>query len=219
MEQDKNGGICCTLPEGAPKVRVQAPREGRVLLHACCAPCSSAILECLISNGIRPTVFFSNSNIVPHEEYEVRKAELIRYCDMLGIAWVDDDYDHAAWLDFALERGAGSIRSEELARMPERRERCQNCFKFRLLRAARYASDNGFSVLTTTLASSRWKDLVQVGTAGDWACAQVPGVTWWDMNWRKGGLQPRRGELIKALGFYNQLWCGCEFSEQHTEQK
>ena len=85
-------------------------------------------------------------------------------------------------------------------------------FRYRLLRAARYASAHGFKVLTTTLASSRWKSLDQINEAGLWACSQVEGVTWWDRNWRKDGLQERRREIIKEMDFYNQTWCGCEFS-------
>ena len=54
--------------------------------------------------------------------------------------------------------------------------------------------------------------MVQINEAGRWACDKVPGVTWWDRNWRKGGLQERRLQIIKEFGFYNQLYCGCEFS-------
>ena len=188
----------------APLVKLVPPAEGRILLHACCAPCSSAILECMVQNGLKPTVFFSNSNITPREEYELRKAEIIRYCDSLGVEWVDDDYDHADWLTCV-------ARGRENA--PERGPRCLECFRYRLTRAASYAASNGYSVLTTTLASSRWKDLGQVNEAGADACSKVPGVVWWDMNWRKGGLQPRRAELIRELGFYNQTFCGCEYSK------
>lgn len=179
--------------------------KSRVLLHSCCAPCSGAILECMLENGIRPTIFFSNANIFPQQEYELRKNEIIRYSDSLGLETVDDDYDHAAWL--------GCVRG--LEREPERGARCTECFRFRLLRAARYAAENGYDLLTTTLASSRWKDLDQVNAAGQWACAQVEGAPlWWAQNWRKGGLQPRRNEIIKEQEFYNQDWCGCEFSRR-----
>ena len=188
----------------APLVKLVPPAEGRILLHACCAPCSSAILECMVQNGLKPTVFFSNSNITPREEYELRKAEIIRYCDSLGVEWIDDDYDHADWLSCV-------ARGREDA--PERGPRCMECFRYRLARAASYAASNGYAVLTTTLASSRWKDLEQVNEAGFDACAKVSGVVWWDMNWRKGGLQPRRAELIRELGFYNQTFCGCEYSK------
>ena len=174
----------------------------KVLLHACCAPCSSAIVECLVERGIRPVIFYSNSNIFPEEEYGHRLNECIRYAHAWGVEIVDDVYDHAAW---------GSC-AEGLENEPERGARCLQCFKYRLLRAARYAAANGFPVLTTTLASSRWKDLNQVNEAGFWACSQVDGVLWWPQNWRKGGLQERRGQIIREQDFYNQRYCGCEFS-------
>ena len=184
------------------------------MLHSCCAPCSGAILEWMIAQGIRPVVFFSNSNISTREEYDKRFTELERYCRDLGVELVNDEYNHAEWLDAVLDRAAGdSTRSRELAEMPERGERCFRCFKYRLERAVRKAEELGCGVLTTSLASSRWKDLDQVNEAGQWACDQTGGaVLWWDQNWRKGGLQERRNEIIREKGFYNQKWCGCEFS-------
>ncbi len=180
--------------------------ESKVLLHSCCAPCSGAVLECLLANGIKPVVFFSNSNIYPFEEYELRREELRRYCNSLGVTMIDDEYDHEAWRKYVLGDSPA-----EMAKAPERGQRCLNCFKFRLMRAARYAEEHGQTVLTTTLASSRWKSLEQVDEAGAWACAtQTP--LWWPQNWRKGGLQPRRAEIIKEQDFYNQTFCGCEFS-------
>lgn len=187
-------------------LKVETPNgENKVLLHSCCAPCSGAIIECLVSNGIKPAIFFSNSNIVPIDEYDLRKAEIIRYAAQFGLEVIDDDYDHKDWLEKAA-RG--------LEREPERGARCLACFKYRLVRAARYAAEHGFTVLTTTLASSRWKDLDQVNEAGEYACSLVsPEVIWWPQNWRKGGLQPRRNEIIKEQNFYNQNFCGCEFSK------
>lgn len=186
-------------------LKIEVPGgENKVLLHSCCAPCSGAIVECLVANGIKPCIFFSNSNIYPKDEYELRKAEIIRYAEKFGLTVVDDDYDHKNWLCTA---------AKGLEREPERGARCMECFKYRLDRAAKYASENGYTVLTTTLASSRWKDLDQVNAAGEWACSKYEGVAWWGMNWRKGGLQPRRSEIIKEENFYNQLFCGCEFSK------
>lgn len=183
-------------------LKVEAPGGARdILLHACCAPCSGAILECLRDSGIRPVVFFSNSNIYPRAEYDLRLAELQRYADKMGVELVADEYDHDAWL--AAVRG--------LEREPERGARCAACFRFRLDRAARYAAQRGLPVVATTLASSRWKDLEQVDEAGKQSCINVQ---WWPQNWRKGGLQERRNEVIREQGFYNQNWCGCEFSRQ-----
>ena len=174
----------------------------RILLHACCAPCSGAIVEYLVREGIHPVIFYSNANIVPREEYQTRLSECIRYAEKWGLELVADEYDHAAWS--ACARG--------LEQEPERGARCLECFKFRLLRAAQYAAAHGFDTLTTTLASSRWKSLEQVNAAGEWACAQVSGVQWWPRNWRKGGLQERRNQILREENFYNQRYCGCEFS-------
>lgn len=174
-----------------------------LLLHACCAPCSTAILEWLVGHDVRPVVYYYNPNIVPLKEYEIRKEESKRQAEMLGLRWIDDDnYDHGKWLEWV--RG--------LENEPERGGRCLKCFQYRLLAAAKKTSQLGLSHFATTLASSRWKSLEQVSIAGEWAAAQVEGVKFWSQNWRKGGLQERRNQLIKEYGFYNQLYCGCEFS-------
>ena len=72
------------------------------------------------------------------------------------------------------------------------------------------------TTFTTTLASSRWKSLDQINQAGTWAASQVEGTTFWERNWRKGGLQERRNQLLRENNFYNQLYCGCEFSLRDT---
>ena len=194
------------------KVRdiIQAPMgETKVLLHTCCAPCSSAIIEAMMSSGITPVIYYCNPNIYPQEEYEIRKNECTRYAQSLGLEIVDADYDHEKWLE--------AMRG--LENEPERGGRCLKCFKLRLLRTAEYAMQRGIKVITTTLASSRWKSLDQINEAGLWACERIKEtippddcVIWWDQNWRKGGLQERRLQIIKEYGFYNQLYCGCEFS-------
>lgn len=176
--------------------------DSRILLHSCCAPCSGAIIESLVSDGRKPAVFFSNSNILNREEYDKRLAEVQRYCAQFGLEVIDDEYDHEAWL-----QAVKGLENE-----PERGHRCEQCFLFRLKRAAAYASAHGFSVLTTSLASSRWKSLDQVNAAGELSCREFPDVEWWDRNWRKGGLQERRGQIIREQQFYNQTYCGCEFS-------
>ena len=184
---------------------MQEPKDTKVLLHVCCAPCSGAILEHLCSEGVDTAVFFSNSNIVPKEEYDLRLSEVKRYAASLGVEVIEDEYDHEAWLQ--------AVKGFENA--PERGERCLRCFRFRLKRAAAYAASKGFPLLATSLASSRWKSLVQVDEAGSDACSEYPSLQWWGRNWRKGGLQERRNEIIREQGFYNQRYCGCEFSEKH----
>ena len=174
----------------------------RVVLHCCCAPCSSAILEWMDHHGVEPVIYYCNPNIYPREEYEIRKNEITRYAQDKGLTIIDDDYDHEDWLRY--------IKGME--HEPERGGRCLLCFRYRLLRTARMAQQLGIGHITTTLASSRWKSLEQINAAGLWAAESTEGVTWWDRNWRKGGLQERRNQLLREIGFYNQQYCGCEFS-------
>lgn len=181
--------------------------ERKVLLHTCCAPCSSAIIERLMQEGVRPTIYYCNPNIYPEEEYLKRKNECTRYAESLGLDIVDADYDHDEWLTHV----------KGLENEPERGGRCLRCFGLRLRRSAEYARQHGFKVLTTTLASSRWKSLEQIEEAGTSACADIPEVTFWAQNWRKGGLSERRIQIIKEMNFYNQTWCGCEFSMRGNE--
>ena len=173
-----------------------------LLLHSCCAPCSSAIIEWMLANDYRPTIFYCNPNIYPEQEYLIRKNEITRYAHKFGLTIIDDDYDHQSWL----------CHVKGLEHEPERGGRCLECFKLRLLRTARKCKELNLTTFTTTLASSRWKSLDQINQAGTWAASQVEGTTFWERNWRKGGLQERRNQLLRENNFYNQLYCGCEFS-------
>ena len=174
----------------------------RVMLHACCAPCSSAIVEWLLAHNITPIIYYYNPNIFPETEYVIRKNESQRHADSLGIQWIDDDYDHDSW----------KCQVQGLETEPERGKRCELCFRHRLLATARKAKELGIPWFTTTLASSRWKSLEQINAAGLWAAEQVGDVQFWAQNWRKDGLQERRNVLLKQYNFYNQQYCGCEYS-------
>ena len=185
------------------KLALKAPGEAsEILLHTCCAPCSTAIIERLIEHGIRPKIFFYNPNIFPQEEYQRRKNECVRYVKMMGFDFIDADYAHEKWLK----------EVQGLEKEPERGVRCLACFKERLTVAALYAHEHGYRVLATTLASSRWKDLEQIEEAGAYATSFFPGLTFWAYNWRKDGLSERRNELVRFHGLYNQSYCGCEYS-------
>lgn len=174
----------------------------KLLLHSCCAPCSAAIIEWLLANNIRPTLYYYNPNIYPLEEYETRKSECSRYAQKIGLEIIDGDYDHGSWL-----RKVAGLENE-----PERGKRCLTCFRIRMWATAKIASERGYKHFATTLASSRWKSLEQIAIAGNWAAAQFEGVEFWEKNWRKGGLSERRRILLAENGFYNQPYCGCEFS-------
>ena len=197
-----------------------------VLLHACCAPCSSAIVEWMLNNGVRPTIFYYNPNIWPREEYEIRKQESKRHAESLGVSWIDGDYDHEAWTDDVRRCEGTEACGYDVATEPERGRRCERCFTLRLTATARKAKELGFKFFATTLASSRWKSLEQIERAGRMAEQMVNGqrskvkgqwskvneVIFWAQNWRKDGLQERRNQLLKEYGFYTQQYCGCEFS-------
>ena len=205
------------------KIEFGRPEDcNEVLLHACCAPCSSAIVEWMVANGIRPTIFYYNPNIYPREEYEIRKNESKRHAESLGLTWIDGDYDHEQWLrDVCGLEGAldpeGRFQNE-MAKEPERGKRCELCFTLRLKATALKAKELGIKYFTTTLASSRWKSLEQIERAGHIAEQMVNGVTFWAQNWRKGGLYERRNQLLKEFNFYNQQYCGCEFSKRQREE-
>lgn len=195
----KNKTPAITLPEGV----------NEVMLHACCAPCSSAIVEWLLDHDVRPVVFYFNPNIYPLDEYIIRKEESKRHAENLNIKWIDGDYDHDLW-----QKTIVGLENE-----PERGKRCLKCFEMRLKATAEKAEEIGIKTFTTTLASSRWKSIEQIFQAGLKAQQEVKGTFFWAQNWRKGGLYERRNILLRQFGFYNQKYCGCEYSITHLNQK
>lgn len=179
----------------------------RLLLHACCAPCSSAIVEWMLAHGLTPTIYYFNPNIFPVEEYIIRKEESKRHADSLRVEWIDGDYDHEEWITCV----------KGMENEPERGRRCECCFRMRLIAAAKMTKQLGMRVFSTTLASSRWKSIEQIAKAGIEAQDEVPGTLFWAQNWRKGGLYERRNQLLRKFAFYNQQYCGCEFSLRQRE--
>ena len=177
-------------------------RTDRIVLHACCAPCSSGIVDALLEFGFKPLIFYYNPNIFPQEEYEIRKEESKRYAKSLGLEFVDADYDHEAWRQLTYE----------YRECPERGERCALCFTDRMEATARFAFDHNYTLFTTTLATSRWKDLSQITRAGELAASHYEGLAFWANNWRKGGLVDRQKQILAEQDFYRQQYCGCEYS-------
>ena len=166
----------------------------------------------MLAHNVRPVIFYYNPNIFPLEEYEIRKNESKRHAESLGIRWIDGDYDHDRWRE-----GVCGLEGE-----PERGRRCEQCFTLRLTATARKAHELGIPFFATTLASSRWKSLDQINRAGLLAEQTISlelqssgfQVSFWAQNWRKGGLQDRLNQLLKEFDFYNQQYCGCEFSQR-----
>lgn len=176
--------------------------KSKVLMHSCCAPCSVAIIEQIVSAGIELTVFFYNPNIHPQQEYELRKNEIMGFSQKIGIPFIDADYDVQNW--FTATAG--------LEHEPERGRRCVVCFEMRLKRTAHYAYQNGFPIITSSLGISRWKDIEAVNYAGVKAASDYDGVTYWTYNWRKNGGTTKMYESTKRENFYKQLYCGCIYS-------
>lgn len=163
----------------------------------------------MLQNDFQPIIFYCNPNIYPEKEYLIRRDECTRYAQKLGLEIVEDDDCHEDWFK-AHKDWLSCVKG--LENEPERGSRCLLCFKLRLLATAKFAQSRGIELFTTTLASSRWKSLPQIDEAGKWAASQIEGTSYWDKNWRKGGLQERRNQLLAINGFYNQQYCGCEFS-------
>jgi len=130
--------------------------EKRLLMHSCCAPCAGEIMEALAASEIETTIFFYNPNIHPFEEYELRKEENIRFAKKLGMPIIDADYDRDEWFS----------RTKGQENEPERGERCSTCFDMRFQKTAKYASENNFDIISSTLGISRWKDMKQINDSG-----------------------------------------------------
>jgi len=159
-------------------------------------------MDDILAAGIRFTVLFYNPNIHPLAEYELRKEENVRYAQQLGVPFVDLDYDKENWFE----------RVKGLEWEPERGTRCTACFDMRFERSALYAAEHGFSVFSSTLGISRWKDMDQINGCGKRAAARHTGLQYWDYNWRKAGGSQRMISIAKHEEFYQQEYCGCVYS-------
>ncbi|MGK9452596.1 epoxyqueuosine reductase QueH [Acidithiobacillus caldus] len=185
-----------------PQLLTTPDGSDHVLLHSCCAPCAGPIMDDILGAGIRFTVLFYNPNIHPEAEYTLRKEENIRYAQKLGVDFIDLDYDKDRWFE----------RVRGLEWEPERGARCTACFDMRFERSALFAVEHGFTVFTSTLGISRWKDMNQINACGQRAAQRYPNLHYWDYNWRKQGGSQRMIEIAKAEQFYQQEYCGCVYS-------
>ena len=180
--------------------------EGRrpsLLLHSCCGPCSSAVLERL-RDHFRVTVLYYNPNIEPEAEYLHRKAEQERLLSLLGedIGWLPCAYDHEAFAAFA----------PSMAEEPEGGKRCLACFALRLNETAEQAKRHGFEYFTTTLSVSPHKNAENVNRAGAEA-ALWSGVKYLYADFKKKNGYLRSLQLSAEYGLYRQDYCGCLYSK------
>ncbi len=196
-----------------------------LLLHACCGPCSSYVLEYL-SKYFQITVLYYNPNIYPQAEYERRLAELKKLYEVFppaletGVKLVECEYEPEQFYD-----AVGVCAEPELAQEPEKGERCRRCYKLRLERAAAYAAQNHFDYFCTSLSISPFKDAVKINELGveiEHSLLADPATTatetsekspkWLFSDFKKKGGFKRSLELSEEYGMYRQTYCGCVYS-------
>ena len=192
-----------------------APPRRRILLHACCGPCSTHCVRELRESGVEPVLFYSNSNIDTREEFEKRLDNARKLAAADGAELEADVYDHADWY----EQVAKGFEDE-----PEKGARCARCFRYNLARTAAYAAAHGYDAFTTSLTVSPHKVSPMVFEAGEdaaWtvsakdcggSAAATPGFLPVDFKKKDGFLRSLR--RAAELGLYRQSYCGCEFSRR-----
>ena len=183
-------------------------RDGRVprlLLHSCCAPCSSYVLEYL-SKYFEITVLYYNPNIYPPEEYELRVGEEERLIEGMPflhkVTMIRGRYEPEEF--YRVARG--------LEREPEGGRRCERCYELRLREAAREAKDGGFDFFTTTLSISPLKPAGKLNEIGEMVGKEY-GVAYLPSDFKKRDGYKRSIELSKEYGLYRQNYCGCVYSQ------
>lgn len=187
----------------------------RLLLHACCGPCSSYVIEYL-SNYFKITILYYNPNIYPDKEYFRRLNELKNFLPRFkpavenNVKLIEENYDPKEFYD------AIKIKENpELAKEAEKGERCRRCYFFRLNKAYKYADENHFDYFCTTLSISPFKDAEKINVIGEeLALKNEKGPRWLFSDFKKKSGFLRSLELSKIYDLYRQEYCGCVYSIQ-----
>ena len=191
-------------------IQKRGKRMPRVLLHSCCGPCSSSVLEYL-TQYFEVTLLWYNPNIYPKEEFDRRFKTQVQLIESMGLAdkvsvlaepWKSEDYYK---------------RIKGLENEPEGGKRCAECFRLRLLETARLAKHYQYEYFCTTLTLSRHKDAVLINSLGE-EIGRAVGVSWLPSDFKKRDGENRSIELSEQYGLYRQLYCGCEFSLHRREE-
>ncbi len=175
-----------------------------LLLHSCCAPCSSYCLEYL-NRFFDITLYFYNPNIFPEDEYVYRAEELeglLKKMRLENISIVREEYDSREFFD----------KIKGLEKEPERGKRCTVCYRLRLEKAAEYAEKNGFDYFTTTLSISPYKDADRLVSIGE-KLAEGRNVKYLISDFKKKNGYKRSIELSSEYDLYRQDYCGCIYSK------
>lgn len=182
-----------------------------LLMHSCCAPCSSYCLTYL-AQYFRITIFYYNPNISPETEYKKRVKEQIRLIQSLDvkypISFVEGTYEPEKFYEMA--KGLEEVKEGGI--------RCFACYKMRQREAAYYAKEHGFDYFTTTLSVSPHKNAQKLNEIGLWLQEEV-GVAYLVSDFKKKGGYLQSIELSKKYDLYRQDYCGCEFSKRQREQE
>ena len=182
-----------------------------LLLHACCAPCSSYVLEYL-SKYFDITLFFYNPNISPQAEYDFRAAELLRLVKEMGLS------DKISVLYGAYEPQKFTEMARGLEDLPEGGSRCKSCYALRLRESARVAAERQFDFYTTTLSISPHKNAEWLNEIGD-EMGERFGIRYLTSDFKKKNGYKRSCELSEQYGLYRQNYCGCIYSKQAAEKR
>lgn len=183
---------------------ISQDRYPRLLLHSCCAPCSSYVLE-FLAEYFDIEVFFFNPNIYPETEYKKRLEEQIRLVEEMELDYKVVGTEHESDTFYEAVRG--------YEQMGEGSQRCHRCFELRLDRAAQYAKSNGFDYFTTTLTISPLKNAAKINEIG-LELAKKYGINFLNSDFKKNDGYRRSVELSKEYNLYRQNYCGCVFSKQ-----
>ena len=185
---------------------VQKGEVPTILLHSCCAPCSSYVIERL-SNYFDITILYYNPNISPFSEYDKRKKEQIRLINTMKtihpVKIMDCDYDNDIY-----ESEIKGLENE-----PERGKRCSVCFKLRLEKTAKLAKDNNFDYFCTTLTVSPYKNSNLINAIGK-EIEDVYDITYLASDFKKKNGYKRSIELSSEYNLYRQNYCGCKYSKR-----
>ncbi len=184
------------------KVIKEMGEKKKLLLHSCCAPCSTACIERL-SPFFNLTVYYYNPNIDGVEEYNKRAREQERFCSGVNVSCIIENYSQKEFFD--------AIRGLEDAL--EGGERCFKCFYLRLKKTAEYAKENGYDYFTTTLTVSPLKNAEKLNEIGRLVGEEI-GVKFLPSDFKKRGGYQRTIELSKEYELYRQNYCGCIFSKR-----
>ena len=187
-----------------------ASKRPTLLLHACCGPCSSYVLEYL-SSHFDITVLFYNPNIYPQEEYERRLDELLnfykRFVPAQNVRVIQTPYEPEEFYN-----AVGTRENPELAKEPERGERCHRCYELRLRYTYDYACANNFDYFCTTLSISPFKYAYMINEIGSDLPELVEGPRWLHSDFKKKNGFKRSLELSSEYNLYRQEYCGCIYS-------